>query len=384
MNLRCRLFISIILNFIFVGYLSAQSSSEFRLKRVVIDAGHGGNVPGAVYGQYKEKDITLNVALQLGKMISENFSDVEVIYTRDKDIAVDLTKRSQIANNAKADLFISIHVNSARNTSASGVETFVMGYDQSARNMEVAQKENSVITYEEDYEAKYEGFDPNSAESYIIFSLMQYSFLEQSRVFAAAVQSEYLNSSLGVINRGVKQAAFLVLWRTTMPSVLTEIGFLSNTTDRKFLLNAEKQKEIAHSLFRAFSKYKKDIESGVSQNIIPVDSEVNEVVQKPSTTPVSTGNVSQSGNVQFAVQVASSSTQKQIISPNFGRYFRNVKCLNIKGLYKYYIISGESYKDALSLQDSLRNYRFKDAFIIAINRDEIIAVDEARRLLGDK
>ena len=199
-------------------YLQAQDVDDVsRIRRVVIDAGHGGKDPGAISrnGKYKEKNITLSVALELGELIKSNFPDIKVIYTRSTDKYVELSERAAIANRNKADLFISIHVNSAKSTQARGTETFVMGTHKSEANFEVCKLENSVIVIEEDYEKKYEGFNPGSPESYIIFSLLQNVHQEQSIKYAAQVQGQFARGPISV-NRGVKQGGLLVLWKTTM------------------------------------------------------------------------------------------------------------------------------------------------------------------------
>lgn len=239
--------------------LQAQSSSRVALKKVVIDAGHGGKDPGAISinKRHREKDITLAVSLMVGNLIKESYPDVDVVYTRSTDVFVPLEIRSQIANKEKADLFISIHVNSARARSASGTETFVMGIDKSSSNLEVSKLENSVILLEgDDYSAKYEGFDPNVPESYIIFSLLQNAHLEHSLAFASLVQDQLSRGPI-TINRGVKQAGLVVLWRTTMPAVLVELGFISNSSDLEVLVKKENQQKMAKSIFDAFTNFKK-------------------------------------------------------------------------------------------------------------------------------
>lgn len=371
-----------------------NSYNNTSLKCVVIDAGHGGNDPGATFGKTYEKNITLSIALELGKMITETHPSVKVIYTRKSDIAIDLYKRSQIANDAKADLFISIHVNSARNYSARGVETFLMGTNQSSKNMDVAMKENSVITFEENYEQKYEGFDPKSAESYIIFSLMQYSFLEQSRIFASAIQEEY-TKTLTTPNRGVKQAGFLVLWRTSMPSVLTEIGFISNSEDRSYLISNTKQKAIATSLLTAFTRYKRQMDSGVKEiSITPtteqndddsIDSETQpshtlEEISTPVVThalkETTTTKQSKSNSVEYRVQISSVDKKVPIISANFGKFSKNVEVIQSGKLYKYYIPT-KTYKEAQEVLKSVKASRFKDAFISAYENNKRIDIKEA-------
>lgn len=362
-------------------------------KCVVIDAGHGGRDPGATFGKIYEKNITLSVALKLGEMISNKFPHIKVVYTRKSDVAVELSKRSQIANDVKADLFISIHVNAAKNTSARGVETFLMGNSHSSKNMAIAMKENSVITLEDDYEQKYEGFNPNSAESYIIFSLMQYSFFENSRIFASVIQEEYVKK-LTTPNRGVKQAGFLVLWKASMPSVLTEIGFLSNPKDRAFLTSSSKQKDIALSLFNAFSRYKDQFDSGVNNisvspiisnnepNIeVPKTNSTAKVTAKATTTATATATTKatttiKEKNIEYRVQCLVSKRKKKINFITFGGYHKKIKYYYHANNYKYYMPS-TTYKEAKVIQRKLKKDHFNDAFIIAYQNGKKIDIKKA-------
>ncbi|MBQ1964354.1 MAG: N-acetylmuramoyl-L-alanine amidase, partial [Tidjanibacter sp.] len=237
--------------------VSAQTPKEVpdvAIKCVVIDAGHGGKDPGCSWKGNLEKDLNLRVALRLGGMISEAYPEVKVIYTRKDDRFIELHERGDIANRAGADLFISIHTDAVGNDTAHGNSTFIMGNDKSEKNLAVAQRENSVIVLEGDYEAKYEGYDPGSAESFIIFSLMQYAYSEQSMIFAEMVQKHYkLNTP--ITDRGARQAPYLVLWRTAMPAVLTELGFMTNQGDREYLLSEEGEKAVSKALFDAFGEY---------------------------------------------------------------------------------------------------------------------------------
>ncbi|MBE0679283.1 MAG: N-acetylmuramoyl-L-alanine amidase, partial [Bacteroidales bacterium] len=227
---------------------------------VVIDAGHGGKDPGAVGAISKEKDINLAVALKAGKYISDNLRDVKVIYTRIDDTFPGLAERAEVANRHKADVFISIHSNAISDKRFTGAETYVLGQTMDDANLQVAMKENSVITFEKDYKTKYEGFDPNSAESYIIFSLMQNTYLKQSTEFATMIQNQF-RDRVGRKDRGVRQAGFVVLWRTTMPSVLVELGFISNPDEEKYLNSSQGQDYLASAIFRAFRDYKQTIDS---------------------------------------------------------------------------------------------------------------------------
>jgi len=234
--------------------------TDAKVDVVVIDAGHGGKDPGNSGKKVKEKDIALKMALRVGQYIEKNFPDVKVIYTRKDDRYLALDERAEIANKNKADLFICIHANAHSNTKAFGTETFTMGMHVDDRNLEVAKKENSVILMDENYKERYEGFDPKSPESYILFSLTQSAYQESSISFAQKVEDQFKNR-VGRFSRGVKQAGFVVLWRTTMPSVLVEVGFLSNPSEEEFLNTEKGQDLIASGIYRAFKEYKTEVES---------------------------------------------------------------------------------------------------------------------------
>ncbi len=229
---------------------------------VVIDAGHGGHDPGCHGGHSKEKEVTLSVALKLGKMIEDSLKDVKVVYTRKTDKFIELSERSNIANKNNADLFISIHCNANDNLEAKGTETFLMGLHKSESNLQVSKRENNVITLEKDYKNNkaYEGFDPNSPVGHIIFSLMQNAYITQSAKFAGFVENEF-SKNTGLKSRGVKQAGFLVLWKTSMPGVLIETGFLTNENDRKVLAKDSGQTIMAQSIFNALTKYKASVKA---------------------------------------------------------------------------------------------------------------------------
>lgn len=249
-----------------------------KVSTIVIDPGHGGKDAGAVGKNCYEKDIALKVALKFGELINQNFPDVKVIYTRKDDRFVELRQRGRIANQNHADLFVSIHCNSTDGKEARGVETWIMGNHKNDANLKVAQLENSAILQEQDHEANYDNFDPNSPDAYIIFSLYQNAFMDQSLGFAAKVQEQY-GQRVPSPNRGIKQAGFLVLWACALPSVLTEIGFISNPTEEKFLNSAEGQLKIATSLFNAFKEYKYQVEGFNNQA---------EVTKQPTVEPAKT------------------------------------------------------------------------------------------------
>lgn len=242
-------------------------SAGNKLNVVVIDAGHGGKDPGTRGAYTKEKDIALKVSLKLGALIEQNMQDVKVLYTRKKDVFIDLDKRATFANDNHADVFIVIHVNSlpedtpaARKQSIMGTETYVLGLHKSEANFEVAKRENSVILSEENYQDKYEGFDPNSPESYILLTLNQSANLESSLLLASKIESQ-LKTKAARKSKGVKQAGFLVLWQTTMPGVYCEIGYLSNTKEEKELNDPKVQDNIASAIYRALKEYKTQMES---------------------------------------------------------------------------------------------------------------------------
>jgi N-acetylmuramoyl-L-alanine amidase len=233
--------------------------SKYTLRTVVIDAGHGGKDPGCHGKSSQEADIALSVALELGRVITENMPGVKVIYTRKKDEFVELHDRATIANRNKADLFISLHCNSGPSDIV-GTETFTMGLHTAEGNLEVAKRENAVILKEDNYKNKYDGFDPNSPQGHILFSLYQSAFMENSLVLAAKIEDQF-QSRLGRSSRGVKQAGLLVLWKTSMPSVLVEIGFLTNVKEEKYLNNKTNQVYIASGIYRALKEYKAEIET---------------------------------------------------------------------------------------------------------------------------
>jgi N-acetylmuramoyl-L-alanine amidase len=250
--------------FLAITLLNSSSTvippTEFKLDVVVIDAGHGGKDHGTSGKIIKEKDVALKIALKLGNYIEKNIPGVKVIYTRKNDTYLPLDERADIANKNKADLFICIHANANRNVRAFGTETYVMGLHVDDNNLAVAKRENSVILLDENYQERYEGFDPNSPESYILFTLTQSAYQSSSLDFAQKVEDQF-KKRVGRVSRGVKQAGFLVLWRTTMPSVLIETGFLSNLPEEKFLSSDDGQELIASGIYRAFKEYKTQVES---------------------------------------------------------------------------------------------------------------------------
>jgi N-acetylmuramoyl-L-alanine amidase len=239
---------------------AATKPAANKVDTVVIDAGHGGKDPGTHGQKMKEKDVALKIALRVGSYIEKNLPGVKVIYTRKTDLYLGLDERADIANKHKADLFICIHANAVPKEEIYGTETYVMGLHKTEGNMEVAKRENAVILLDNDYEQRYEGFDPNSAESNILFSIAQSAFQESSLKFADKVESQF-KKKIGRKSHGVKQAGFWVLWRTAMPSVLIEVGFLTNRQEEKFLSETNGQDLIASGIYRAFKEYKAQVEA---------------------------------------------------------------------------------------------------------------------------
>jgi N-acetylmuramoyl-L-alanine amidase len=369
-----------------VDYVKRSPGTQVRT--VVIDAGHGGKDPGCHGNFAHEKDICLAISLKLGKLIEEHFSDVKVIYTRKTDVFVELHNRAKIANDNDADLFICIHVNAGGDGKAYGSETYVMGLHRSETNLSVAKRENSVIEYEEDYKKQYEGFDPNSAEGSIIFSLYQNRYLNQSLSFAAKVQDKFRQYA-GRHDRGVRQAGFLVLVYTTMPAVLIETGFATHPDEEKFLADKNGQTIMAESIFQGFIDYKKEIErdgyKGMVKEFRPTDKDAykpskDEVKQDPPKENGVVEPVNGSGDVVFRVQFMTSSS---LISTDSDK-FRGIEVVSVQqqdGIYKYMAGNEKDFNKASSLQTELRGKGYKDAFMVAFQGNRRIPVKEALDIL---
>lgn len=361
--------------FIFVfsiNCLIAQNNDTYRLRKIVIDAGHGGRDNGASGKNSREKNIALSIALKLGNYIKSEIPGVSVIYTRTKNVYLTLDRRAEIANNSKADLFISIHVNSNNSSQPYGTSTYVMGVNDTQRNMDIAIRENSVITLEDNYQTTYEGFDPNDTESYIMFSLMQNTYQNQSLEFASFIQNQF-RTRAGRRDLGVMQLPLLVLWKTAMPSVLIETGFLSNVKEEGYLLTDRGQNIIASAIFRAFREYKNATES---RSII-----ANGLQANTNETVVKMNNIN-NDNTYFSVQILSSLQRIPISSS----VFKGQEAINEKRIdtsYKYFVGKTINFNDAKILQNQLR-IKFPDAFIIGFSNGERISVQETKRKLNIK
>lgn len=341
------------------------------IRTVVIDAGHGGKDSGAVGKRAKEKDIALKIALKLGKLIEDNVSDVKVIYTRKTDVFVELYERANIANKAEADLFISIHVNSSTKPTPTGTSSHVLGLHRTGENFDVAVTENSVILLEDDYETTYQGFDPTSLESYIIFSVMQNIHLKQSIEFASYVQDQFREKSRRN-DRGVVQQGLLVLAQTAMPGVLIETGFISNPDEEKFLMTDYGQDLIASGIYRAFKQYKNRIEEN-SQ--FTIDQSVPALNNQSLIDNDGITNEQNDDKIVFMVQISSSRTLVDI-SPSSFQGLQDVRVLEQGKWYKYAVGNNLSYHEALEKCSEVKS-KYPDAFVIAVRQNKVIPLSDA-------
>lgn len=381
-----------ILSMLLLYALPLQADRHGFVRKVVIDPGHGGRDPGAIGANSEEKDLVLSISLKLGRYIEENFDDVEVIYTRTTDEFIGLQRRAQIANENKADLFISMHINSVASHRPYGTETFVMGLHKSKENLAVAKKENASILYEDDYLETYDGYDPNSPESNIMFSMFQNLYLNQSLTMASLIQDQFRDRA-GRHDRGVKQAGFLVLYNIAMPGILVEAGFLSNPKEEKYLMSETGQAHIASAVFRAFRDYKNyqdnlaqqqlavingnSIDASDSDNLHDVSADPDRSVSAHSTPPSDNGPV-----ISFRVQFATTSIERPADAPEF-KGLEGISFYFHDGLYKYTVGNEKTLEEAVLIQQNLHKNGFKDAFVVAFKNNERIAPAEAMRLVKE-
>ncbi len=332
---------------------------------VVLDAGHGGHDSGNRGNGYKEKEISLNVVLAIGAILEKD-PRFEVVYTRKTDEFIELHERGKIANKANADLFVSVHCNSHR-SQAYGTETFVLGLHANDENFNVAKNENSVILLEENYEANYDGFDPNSPESIIGLTLMQEEYLDQSLTLASFVQNRF-KKSLERKSRGVKQAGFVVLHQTYMPSVLIELGFLTNNGEGKYLNSKKGQEQMAKSITTSIVDYKESLDAIY-------------YVPKPETPEVVNVTAKMEGDkvyedITFKVQIAAGSTDVALEPFNFNGLDQLSK-VKAGELYKYYFGSTSNYTLIQELKEIAVGKGFDSSFVVAFRDNESIPLTEA-------
>jgi len=350
-----RIFFLILVSASILSFSYYVDSDDSALNVVVLDAGHGGKDPGAMgTGRYKktEKDIALDVTLMLGKYIENEFKDVKVVYTRDDDSFPSLKDRTNLANNVDADLFISIHCDSFTKNSAKGTSSHVMGLRYTSENLRIAQRENSVIYLEDNYEENYDGFDPTSPESIIALTLNQSTFLDQSILIAQKIQNQF-KTRVNRTDRGVKQTPLWVTSRTSMPSVLVELGFISNPEEEDFLHSNDGQSYMASALFRAFKEYKLELEQIAKFSSIETD-------KKEQISSIENKESSDNGII-FRVQIATSKDLKDIKKVNGMKvdYFKE------EPFYKYTIGSVATVEKAKKIQKTAKENGYSDAFIVA-------------------
>ena len=351
-------------------YGEAPTDPPKGIRTVVIDAGHGGKDPGAIGKKGKEKDIALAIALKLGAYIEENIPEVKVVYTRKTDVYPELWKRAEIANNADADLFISIHVNAHDKPDIHGALTLVLGQHRADENLEVAKRENSVILLEDNYEINYEGFDPNSTESYIMFSLMQNTYFNQSIQFGDFVQDQFRDRA----NRkdlGVREQGLLVLAQTSMPGVLVETGFISNAEEENYLLSQYGQEIIASAIYRGFKEYKEQIDRRSDLTVVVADAPAAAVEDssQPGVDPLD------AGQIIFSVQLASSKN-KVATDPSSFKGYSQVRVIRDGRWFKYLVGQEDSYHAALQRCQRIKS-DYPDAFVVASRGDKILPLNEA-------
>lgn len=367
----------IFLLFLFSFPVKSQDANK-GIKKIVIDPGHGGKDSGTMgtkrYKQY-EKHIALAVSLKLGDYIVKAFPDIEVVYTRKTDVFLELRERTELANQSDADLFISVHCDGFTSPNASGASVFVMGMSKLKANMDVAMRENSVIYMEDNYQEKYEGFDPQSPESYIVFSLMQNTYLDQSILFAEKIDDEFATRAKRK-SRGVKQAPFYVISRVNMPSVLIECGFLTNPKEEDYLNTETGQDYIASAIFRAFRSYKESIY--VTSNQVE---EKQEIVQKIEVEK-------QEEVVRVEEEIAEVAIVYKV---QIGTYLKNMRNSErfagleveekiVNGTYKYFVGDTSSKAEADKLKKKMREKGLNGAFVIAFKDGIRINVKEALSL----
>ncbi len=377
------------------AYLTTQIASigkgKKKVSRIVIDAGHGGHDSGAVGKNVQEKDITLKLALKIGEMIQARYPDVEVLQTRTTDVFIPLFRRIQYANEQNADLFISIHCNYIGNPKTRGTETFVMGLHRAGDNLEVAKRENASILLEQNYEANYDGYDPNSPEGHIMLSMYQNNYLDKSIEFAAAVEQQF-GSLLLSKSRGVKQAGFAVLRRASMPAVLVEAGFLSNEMEEAFLMSGDGQGAVAESLVRAFDQFYKNnlaIQNPVAEDNsntkdkkntiagkVQTENEKTKLNQVNSMSGVKENNgvkeplTTQAGSVglpKFKVQIAALKSELADVDSAELRKIGALSVQKQQDINKYLVGDFVSRASAEIAREKLKNLGYKGAFIVALN-----------------
>jgi N-acetylmuramoyl-L-alanine amidase len=357
---------------IFISFVSYGQSSVFK---VALDAGHGARDFGANYSGRIEKNINLALVLKVGKILEQN-PKIDVIYTRKTDVFIDLIERSNIANRADANIFVSIHCNASKNTAAIGTETYVMGMSKVASNLDAAKKENAVITLEKDYKQKYEGFDPSSPETMIGMTLMQEEYLDNSISLASKIEDRFADIGREVRHGGVKQAPFMVLHKSYMPRVLIESGFISNPTEGNFLNSEEGQNDMARAIADAIISYKreyfgtdgvdtvsaKSVEKLVKDTFYTTSKKV--IANKDLTAPI------------FKVQLSSSKKKVELTPSNF-KGLNGISVISEGKYFKYIYGETHTYNEAKKLLEEAKSKGYDSAYLIAFKNGKLISVQDA-------
>lgn len=358
------------------GSKTAQKAAQKKAFTVVIDAGHGGHDPGAMGKLTQEKKLNLEVSQRLEQQIKLHHPDVKVVMTRKNDVFLTLQQRADIVNKNNADLFICIHTNAAENRNVTGTETFVLGVDKMQSNLDVAMRENAVMLLEDDYQTTYEGFDPNSVDSYIMFELMQDQYIDQSLNFATLVQHQF--TSIGRSDRGVRQAGFWVLHKSACPSVLIEMGFISNINEEKYLASDKGKEDITNSIYQAFEQYKSayDRKHGIVKASQAESKPAEVKADKPAEAKAD--KPEEAAKPVYKVQIFSTLKPVPAGDPTF-RGLKNCQCTKDGKFYKYTYGEDADYQTILDIQQELKT-KFKDCFIVAFLGNKQIPVKEALQM----
>ena len=382
------------------GSKTAQKAAQKKAFTVVIDAGHGGHDPGAMGKLTQEKKLNLEVSQRLEQQIKLHHPDVKVVMTRKNDVFLTLQQRADIVNKNNADLFICIHTNAAENRNVTGTETFVLGVDKMQSNLDVAMRENAVMLLEDDYQTTYEGFDPNSVDSYIMFELMQDQYIDQSLNFATLVQHQF--TDIGRSDRGVRQAGFWVLHKSACPSVLIEMGFISNINEEKYLASDKGKEDITNSIYQAFEQYKSayDRKHGIvkasqaeskpaevkadkpaeAKADKPAEAKADKPAEAKAVKPEEAAKPAEAEAAKPVYKVQIFSTLKPVPAgdPTF-RGLKNCQCTKDGKFYKYTYGEDADYQTILDIQQELKT-KFKDCFIVAFLGNKQIPVKEALQM----
>ena len=361
---KITLAIVVIFSFIFLNTTLVYSQDKKFI--VVLDPGHGGNDPGNIGNGYREKTIALKVVKEIRNEL-QKINDIKVILTRDKDVLINLWKRGEIANKAKADLFVSIHCDS-HSSNAYGAGTFVLGLHANKRNFDVAKRENAVISLEDNYRERYKGFDPNSEESVLGLTLLQEENLDKSFLLAADIQQNF-SKALKRKNRGVKQAGFVVLHQTYMPSVLIELGFLTNKNEGKFLNSKSGQQKMAKEIARSIKKYYNQLKL----NTVVVNDQISIENSKVDATIRDEDKLEE--EVIFKIQIASSKNKIELKSYNF-KGLKNVQRVKVGSYYKYYFGVTTIYNKVKNSLLKAKSKGYSDAYIAAFKKGKKVSLTE--------